>query len=78
MAFRSADESAECTRNTVSLKASLASQCMMERKLKLLDIELAEDGKENWTDFAIVDLGLTESLFGLACPEHSEKKARLL
>ncbi|KAL1417675.1 hypothetical protein MTO96_026641 [Rhipicephalus appendiculatus] len=73
-AFYSEDEFAECARNAASLKASLASKCATERKFKLLDVDLENDGKENGTEFGIVDLAVIDLLFRLvACPECGEK-----
>lgn len=72
--FYSVDESAQCARNAASLKASLASQCATERKFKLLDVDLEDDGKENGTEFCIIDLAVIDSLLRLfACPECGEK-----
>ncbi|KAH8021948.1 hypothetical protein HPB51_018797 [Rhipicephalus microplus] len=77
-AFYSADEFAECARNAASLKASLASQCATERKFELLDIDLVDGGKENGTEFVIVDLAAIRSLFGLvAGPECGERSVTI-
>ncbi|KAH7952586.1 hypothetical protein HPB52_024184 [Rhipicephalus sanguineus] len=76
--FYSVDESAQCARNAASLKASLASQCATERKFKLLDVDLEDDGKENGTEFCIIDLAVIDSLLRLfACPECGMQRAVL-
>lgn len=72
--FFSAEETAERARNAADLKETLASQCATERKFKLLDVELEDNGKENGTEFSIVDIAVINSLFGLVvCPECGAK-----
>lgn len=57
-----------------NFKECLLSQCSMKQKFKLLDVELVSKGKENGTEFVMVDLTVLNTFFGLVlCPKCSTK-----